>query len=166
MSSKVFFNEIKWIILIASVLAAILVIGCICVLCASEAPEAPIQNLFAALQKEDFEQYCASFHPVYSKKMLENVPLLPDRSNFMKEVSSLFKKEYGKQYQFSLQIISKDRYKDADLEELRTVLGADGITFSDAYLISYYTLLDENGLRECIDSSTVIKCSGKWYIAD
>ena len=155
----------KRLLIPAAALAVLLLIGGLFWLLRPEKPETPLENLFSALQQEDFAGYCACYHPVFAQRMLQNVPEA-ERAAYMREITGIFRKDYGEAFSFSLLILSQESYTGDTLEILREELAAEGISFSEARCFHYYTLCDDHGIRECKDSCVVIRCGRKWYIAD
>ena len=154
----------KWPVILAAGLAVLLLIGGLFLLLRQEEPETPLKNLFSALQREDFSGYCACYHPVFAQRMLQNVPEA-ERAAYMREITGIFRQDYGERFSFSLLILSQEAYTGDTLEILREELAAEGISFSEAVCFQYYTLCDDQGIRECKDSCVAIRCGRKWYIA-
>lgn len=148
-------------IFIAAVIAAAAVIIC----SNSSTPEQTIDNMVAALNGLDFDGYVNTLHPALredaSKGMAQN-----NKQGYMLALrnSVLSQYEYGSK--IAVTHYHKEQLDEETCRSLEKQYEDSGyrITVQDAYVFYYYCVLLPGGTPDGLDSVTVVKSGGSWYL--
>ncbi|MDD6203510.1 MAG: hypothetical protein PUC05_00730 [Firmicutes bacterium] len=148
-------------VFVAAVIAAAAVIIC----SNSSTPEQTIDNMVAALNGLDFDGYVNTLHPALredaSKGMAQN-----NKQGYMLALRNSILSQYDYGSKIAVTHYHKEQLDDETCRSLEKQYGDSGysISIQDAYVFYYYCVLLPDGTPDGLDSVTVVKSGGGWYL--